>query len=212
LLDLDVWKGIGVRGTITTGETFDFIAIGGKEYANGGAYAKLLKAAGKPEGSWVEIPESTRFLTGSSFGTSYDFYRVVDCIIRSGGTLSRRTSAIVDGAQAQEIVDAGDVPGSTPASYFITLVAPTELIRVDVHGERRPGGQLSANCRSLLGNTSGQPIPSSSALSGSHPAPWAISFVFSSPRHAVSVIAPSDVYQQAALAPGITFDPYDPNP
>lgn len=209
-IDVDVLKGAGLAGTVSVfGSSADYIATGGKVYTRGPGDQKALQKLGKPDDTWViESPNKSSFdLTGGL--SDYDISKFYSCIVSAHGTLTKGQQTVVADVEVQETKDAGDVPGSTPATYYIAKKNTAYPIQLVQKGATKPGGSPSDACKAFNKSSSASPTPSGSSF-GSGPAPT-VTITFSQFDKSVDIKAPSNTVDQSDIGGASSFSLFGSN-
>ena len=156
-----------VQGRLTVGgATGDIVVVSDRVYLRGGDLLSRLGDAGAaPSGDdWVETTEAAAPDVVKVLAPFIDPTSMADCVLGEHGTLTA-TQGTFDGASVVELHDAGDVPGTAPATLAIAGTGTPYPLHLSVTGPPQLGTvDLPAACE-----TSATIATSSSASSASAP-------------------------------------------
>lgn len=147
-VDLRVAAADEFMGTITSsGIRVDVVVAKGVTYLHGHDF--FLRTAGQSAADaigdrWARLPGNPL----GDFGAVTDSGRLADRMLGCHGTMRLAGTTTVDGRRAVELVDAGDLPGTTPTTLDVALDGPPYPLRVVQQGSAH-GGTAPAACGSL---------------------------------------------------------------
>lgn len=146
-VDLRVASATAFAGSITSsGVRVDIVVVNGVTYAHGRDF--FLRTAGQSAAgtigdSWARVPGSPL----GDFGMVTDSGRIADRMLGCHGTITSAGTVTVGGRRAIELVDAGDLPGTTASTIDVALDGPPYPLHVVQRGNAR-GGAAPAACGS----------------------------------------------------------------
>jgi hypothetical protein len=147
-VDLRVAAADDFMGTITSsGVRVDVVVAKGVTYLHGRDF--FLRTAGQSAADaigdrWARLPGNPL----GDFGAVTDSGRLADRMLGCHGTLRLSGTTTVDGRRALELVDAGDLPGTTATTLDVALDGPPYPVRVIQMGNAH-GGTAPAACGAL---------------------------------------------------------------
>jgi hypothetical protein len=163
-VDLRVAAADDFMGTITSsGVRVDVVVAKGVTYLHGRDF--FLRTAGQSAADaigdrWARLPGNPL----GDFGAVTDSRRLADRMLGCHGTIRLSGTTTVDGRRALELVDAGDLPGTTPTTLDVALDGPPYPVRVIQQGNAH-AGTAPAACGSLPATPAASPGSSSGAQS-----------------------------------------------
>ncbi|HEV3232020.1 MAG TPA: hypothetical protein VG245_07185 [Candidatus Dormibacteraeota bacterium] len=124
------------------GRDFTVLAVGGHQYLKGNAafFAQNPVLAQHAANQWIIAGDGATLLNPADNAPATG----AGCIFGKHGSLAKGARTTIAGRPAIEIDDRGDVPGSTPAKFFIAIDGQPDLLRIVETGVTK--GTIDASC------------------------------------------------------------------